>query len=220
MLQKIDIKKQMQGLEKLRKSQGAVIFIVLLVIVMLAAIGAIGVRSVQFELATSGSIRQAIQTRYLADAGVMVAAWEFGSSGKLSSFLKQMRKCELEDISSEIRKYCGGDYWVFDYNKHFSALEPGIFVKPQTPDSYHALGFSPMKPSFIVRVDNKVPVIMLEGFSVSGSNISGDEYEFQRWTFTSMGQERYYDDPATRSYSDSSDTLRVVSIVGPVRREK
>jgi hypothetical protein len=216
----VDTKMRIRGGKREREERGAVVFIVLLVVVMLAAIGTIGVRSIQFELATSGSIRQATQTRYVADAGVMVSAWEFGSSGKLSSFIKQMRACAAQDPSSEIRQYCGGDYWIFDYQRNFSTLNPGIFVIPVSPGAYHALGYSPMHPEFTVRADNKVPVVMLPGFSISKSNVSGDEWEFQRWTFTSQGSEKYYINPALRSYSDSSDTLRVVSVVGPVRREK
>jgi len=202
-----------------KKERGAVIFIALLVVVMLAALGTIGVRSVQFEIATSGSIRQAAQTRYVAEAGVMVSAWQFGSSGKLSAFLREMRVCATSS-DPDVKKYCGKDYLKFDYKKHFSTLDPGIFTLPAAPGDFHALGYSPLKPAFTALVDNKVPIIAVPGYSVSKSNVSGDEYEFQRWTFTSQGSERYYDDPTLGSMSDSSDTLRVVSVVGPVRREK
>lgn len=187
-------------------------YIAMLVVVTLAAIGTIGVRSVQFEIATSGHMRQAAQTRYVSETGVMVSIWRFGSSGTLTAFLRRMDKCTLDE-----RDFCGEGYWQFNFSKNFSAYAPEVFVPSSGPGSYHAFGYAPLSPDFVVRVNNKIPIIAVPGFSVAKTAVGGDDYEFQKWTFTSNGSAEY---SSTLNRTDSSETIRVTSVLGPVPREK
>jgi hypothetical protein len=194
------------------KSGGAVMYIAMLVVVTLAAIGTIGVRSVQFEIATSGHMRQAAQTRYVSETGVMVSIWRFGSSGALTAFLKKMDQCTTAE-----KDRCGEGYWQFNFNDNFSTHAPGVFVRSSGPGSYHAFGYAPLSPDFLVRVNNKIPIIAVPGYSIAKTAVGGDDYEFQKWAFTSNGTAEY---SPVLNRTDSSETIRVMSVLGPVKREK
>lgn len=195
-----------------RESGGAVLFIAMLVVVTLAAIGTIGVRSVQFEIATSGSLRQATQTRYVSETGVMISVWKFGASGNLSAFLKRMQACTPAE-----KDYCGDDYWQFNLADNFSTHAPGIFQMSTGPGSYHSLGYAPLTPDFVCLVNHKVPIIAVPGYSIAKTTVSGDDYEFQKWTFTSNGAAQF---SAVDNLTDSSETIRATSVLGPVKRER
>jgi hypothetical protein len=197
---------------KTGKGKGAVLFIAMLVVVTLAAIGTIGVRSVQFELATSGSMRQATQTRYVAESGVMVSVWKFGASGNLSAFLRQMERCTVAD-----QDYCGSGYWQFNFGDNFSTYVPNVYQPSAGPGSYHAFGYAPLTPDFTCRIDNMIPIVAVTGYGVAGTTVGGDDYEFQKWTFTSNGAAQY---SAAANLTDSSETIRATSILGPVKRER
>ncbi|MFH1437404.1 MAG: hypothetical protein ABIJ56_16990 [Pseudomonadota bacterium] len=191
--------------------RGAVLYIVMLVVVSLAAIGSIGVRSVQFELATSGSVRQATQTRYVAETGAMVGVWDFGSSGKLSAFLRRMDSCQAGE-----EQFCGEDYWEFNLDD-YSGYVPNVFDMYAGPGDYHSLGYAPLTSGFRVLVDNKLPILAVAGYSAAGTNTSGDDYEFQKWTFTSMGSADF---SVVDNRANSSETIRATSVLGPVKRER
>ena len=193
------------------KGRGAVLYIVMLVVVSLAAIGSIGVRSVQFELATSGSVRQATQTRYLAESGAMVGVWDFGSSGKLSAFLRRMDNCQAGE-----EQFCGENYWEFNLSD-YSLFVPSIFEMYTVPGDYHSLGYAPLTSDFSVLVDNKLPILAVEGYQAAGTNTAGDDYEFQKWTFTSMGKANF---SVVDNRANSSETIRATSVLGPVKRER
>ena len=193
--------------------RGAVLYIVMLVVVSLAAIGSIGVRSVQFELATSGSVRQATQTRYVAETGAMVGVWDFGSSQKYTAFARRMRSCQAGE-----QQFCGTDYWEFDLN-HFNGFVPSILDAYTGPGDYHSLGYAPLTPGFLVLVDNKIPILFgvgSEGYSLAGTGPS-DEYERQKWTFTAAGSADF---AVVDNRSNSSETIRATSVLGPVKRER
>jgi len=201
------------GARKERACRGAVMYIAMLVVLTLAAIGTIGVRSVQFEIATSGAMRQATQTRYVAETGVMVSVWKFGASGNLSAFLKRMETCTVAE-----KDHCGDGYWQFKMSDNFASHVPGLFeVWGGVPGTYHAFGYSPLAPDFVCRIDNKIPIIAVAGYGVASTTVSGDDYEFEKWTFTSDGVARY---TAAANLTDSSETIRATSILGPVKRER
>jgi hypothetical protein len=195
-----------------RGRHGAVLYIAMLVVVTLAAIGTIGVRSVQFEIATSGAMRQATQTRYVAETGVMVSVWKFGASGNLSAFLKRMGTCTVAE-----KDHCGDGYWQFKMSDNFAGHVPGLFQASGGPGTYHAFGYAPLAPDFVCRIDNKIPIIAVAGYGVASTAVSGDDYEFEKWTFTSDGVARY---TAAANLTDSSETIRATSILGPVKRER
>ena len=191
--------------------RGAVLYIVMLVVVSLAAIGSIGVRSVQFELATSGSVRQSTQTRYVAETGAMVGVWDFGSSGKLTAFLRRMDNCQAGE-----EQFCGEDYWEFNLDD-YSGYVPNVFAMYTGPGTYHSLGFAPLTAGFRVLVDNKVTILNVPDYSVTGTTTQGDELEFQKWTFTSTGNADF---SAAYNRANSVETIRATSVLGPVKREK
>jgi len=185
---------------------GAVLYIALLVVVTLAAIGTIGVRSVQFEIATSGSVRQATQTRYVADAAAMITIWKFGSSGQFSAFERVMRTRAARDIPPKCLSE--EDCWVFDTTS-FLGQSPPIFVADP-------FGGGALTPRFEVITDNKIPILAMPGFSLPKSTSGGNDYEFQKWTFTSQGVAQY---GVALNRADSSETIRVTTVIGPVVRE-
>lgn len=197
---------------KAGEGKGAVLYIAMLVVVTLAAIGTIGVRSVQFELATSGGMRQATQTRYVAESGVMISVWKFGASGNLSAFLKKMEMCTAAD-----KDHCGDGYWQFNFDDNFDTHVPAVYNPSTGAGSYHAFGYAPLTPDFTCRIDNKIPIVAVTGYGIAGSAVGGDDYEFQKWTFTSNGAAHF---SAAANLTDSSETIRATSILGPVKRER
>jgi hypothetical protein len=205
-------RKTMRGRREKGESRGAVLYIAMLVVVTLAAIGTIGVRSIQFELATSGSMRQATQTRYVAESGVMVSVWKFGASGNLSAFLRQMELCTAAD-----QDYCGSGYWQFNFEDNFSTYAPVVYEQSAGPGTFHAFGYAPLTPDFTCRINNMIPIVAVEGYGVAGSTVGGDDYEFQKWTFTSNGAAQF---SAAANLTDSSETIRATNILGPVKRER
>jgi len=189
-----------------------VLYITLLVVVTLAALGTIGVRSVQMELATAGAVRQAAQTSYVADAGAMVSMWKFAGSGNLSAFLAAMRK-PGRTLPTDC--YEDPDCWVFS-SSDFSTAVPPIFAASKP------FGASPLEPGFLVRADNRVPILTTPGYSLARTTIGGDDYEFQKWTFTSVATLNYAASTGVPSLNrgSSSETIRTTYVVGPVKREK
>jgi hypothetical protein len=169
-------------------------YIALLVVLVLAAIGTIGVRSVQFEIATARNVRMGAQARYAADAGNMISIGEF--SGRYSAYRKWMARNNQT-------------WFEFDLD-YFSVSATPIFADEAGTD-WTALGYTDMSPGFLTRVDQGVEIGDASGYAVTGT--TGQSFCFRRYTFTSMGT--ILDPSGTDNLGNSAETIRATSTIGP-----
>jgi hypothetical protein len=175
-------------------------YIAMFVVVVLAAIGTVGVRSVQFEIATARNVRMGAQARYAADAGNMVSIGEF--SGRYSSYRKWMAQ--------------NGQNW-FEFDKdYFGAASTPVFAD-EIGTKWTALGYTDMEPGFLVRADQGVEMGDTEGYAVTGT--TSQSFCFRKYTFTSLGTIMV--DPAmvAPTHADnpgnSAETIRATTTIGP-----
>jgi len=192
----------MSGEHTFGRESGAVLYIALLVVVALAAIGTIGVRSVQFEIATARNVKQGTQARYVAYTGNMVSIREFGQ--RYSAYRKWM--------STQNQ-----DWFDFD-NEYFRAAATPIFVESSVDGEWSALGYTNLKPGFATRVSQAIEMGDAAGYAVTGT--TQQSFCFRKYTFTSLGT--IMPDPArvAPEYMDnlgnSAETIRATSNIGPV----
>ena len=178
------------------RERGAVLYIALLVVVALAAIGTLGVRSVQFEIATARNVKQATQARYVADTGNMVSIREFGQ--RYSAYRKWMAR--------------NGQSW-FDFDSdYFAAAATPIFVPGTGPGTWTALGYTDLVPGFSVRVDQGVEMGDATGYAVTGT--TQQSFCFRKYTFTSLGT--MMASSGLDNLGNSAETIRATSNIGPV----
>ncbi len=82
------------------RSRGAAIFVVALVITLLMGIGVFASRSASLSTAATGHQRQLVQTRYLTDFAVLLAANKLGDMTQAAAFAQQMKNppqfCEAQ----------------------------------------------------------------------------------------------------------------------------
>lgn len=181
---------------------GAVLYIALLVVVALAAIGTLGVRSVQFEIATARNIKQAAQARYVADTGNMISIREFGQ--RYSAYRKWM--------STQNQ-----DWFDFDTD-YFAAGATPIFVEAIADGQWSALGYTNQQPGFSTRVSQGIEMGDAAGYAITGT--TQQSFCFRKYTFTSLGT--IVPDPTVigAAYLDnlgnSAETIRATSSIGPV----
>jgi hypothetical protein len=181
----------MKGHEK-----GAVLYITLLVVVALAAIGTLGVRSVQFEIATARNVKMATQARYVADTGNMISIREFGLH--YSAYRKWM---STEDQ----------DWFDFDTD-YFRAAATPIFDPGTGAGTWTALGYTDMGPGFSVRVNRGVEMGDASGYAITGT--TQQSFCFRKYTFTSLGT--IMSSSGLDNLGNSAETIRATSNVGPV----
>ncbi len=177
-----------------REDAGAVMYIALFVVVVLAALGTIGVRSVQFEIATARNVRMGAQARYASDAGNMVSIGEF--SGRYSAYRKWMGQ--------------NAQNWFEFDNDYFSAASTPIF-SDEVGTGWTALGYTDMQPGFLVRVDQGIEMGDTEGYAVTGT--TAQSFCFRKYTFTSAGT--IIDPSGTDNIGNSAETIRATSTIGP-----
>lgn len=178
-----------------RTSQlGAVMYIALFVVMVLAAIGTIGVRSVQFEIATARNVRMGAQARYAADAGNMVTIGEF--SNRYSSYRKWMAQ--------------NGQSWFEFDTDYFGASATSVFAD-EAGTGWTALGYTDMSPGFLVRVDQGLEMGDTAGYAVTGT--TAQSFCFRKYTFTSAGT--IIDPSGTDNLGNSAETIRATSTIGP-----
>jgi hypothetical protein len=171
-------------------------YIALLVVVALAAIGTIGVRSVQFEIATARNVKQGTQARYVADTGNMVSIREFGL--RYSAYRKWM--------STQNQ-----DWFDFDTD-YFDAAATPIFVPSTGPGSWTALGYTEMQPGFSARVSQGVEMGDAAGYAITGT--TQQSFCFRKYTFTSLGT--IIPPSGLDTLGNSAETIRATSSIGPV----
>lgn len=174
--------------------RGAVMYIALFVVVILAAIGTIGVRSVQFEIATARNVRMGAQARYAADAGNMVSIREF--SNRYSAYRKWMSQ--------------NNQSW-FEFNKDYFAASATPIFADEAGTGWTALGYTDMEPGFLARVDQGVEMGDAEGYAVTGT--TAQSFCFRKYTFTSAGT--IIDPSGTDNLGNSAETMRATSTIGP-----
>lgn len=197
------------------RQRGATLFVVVLVITLLMGIGAFAARSAHLATAASGSDRQMVQARYVAEYGLMFATAKL-SNPAAQSFLYAMghppatllcygqnalmpsRSCYTmlaADITSEL----AGNYNVCD---------------PVVAGNPGSLGMSNTECDFKVELSD-----LSEGVVMPGNTKSA--LKFWYVTGTSTGQVRLVNtggaslDP-TSAESTATQTLRSRILVGPI----
>jgi hypothetical protein len=214
-LQHLQRVRRLRHLRQRARERGATLFVVVLVMTLLLGIGAYAARSAQLATAASGSERQMVQARYVAEYGLMFATAKL-SNPAAQSFLYQMghpqpatlcygqnaampsRSC-YQMLAADITQELGTSYNVCD---PVNAGNPG------------SLGMSNTECDFRVELSD-----LSEGVVVPGNAKSA--LKFWYVTGTSTGQVRIVNTgggvlDAKSAESTQTQTLRSRILVGPI----
>ena len=188
-----------------RGSPGIVLIITLLVVLGLSLLGAIIVDSTRMDTTTAGNVRQARQTAYVAEVGVMVAMHTFALNySTYRSFMSGNRSGNRR----------------FNYQFDRTSFDTGAASAPVTlligtssvPGS---IGYTDLRPEYGILIDRAYEFGDSKGYSVSGTQ--GVSFCFRRYTFTSAAELDVTlagglpGSPRQDAYS----MMRATSIIGP-----
>jgi hypothetical protein len=214
-----------QFIERSRQ-RGATIFVVVLVITLLMGIGSFAARSAHLATAASGSERQMVQARYVAEYGMMFATAKL-SNPAAQSFLDAMAHPTATTL-------CNGQTAAMPGRSCYQMLATDVTTEltsgglnicdPAAPPTPGSLGLSNTQCDFRVELTDLSPGPVAAGNSGASSNSSGpggsNPSRFWYITGTSTGQVRIVNtggaalDP-TSAESTSTQTLRSRIVAGP-----
>jgi hypothetical protein len=210
------------------RQRGATLFIVLLVITLLMGIGTFAARSAAVATSASGSERQSLQARYVAEYGLSFAAAKL-SNGGAQSYLQQMRTppasvlCYGQNVSMPQRscyRMLYADMQNDVASGGYNACEPAV-ISSSAPGSLGGLRVVNGTTTW-AECDFSVELADLsEGFTMPGFDLGhGHPLKFWYVNVASTGQARIVNtgagalDPISAE-SSGTQLIRGRILVGP-----
>jgi hypothetical protein len=202
-----------QRVQRRRRSEGAVIFIVATTLALLAGMGVYALTSTTSEVRTAGYQRQATQAHYVTDLGTTAAVETF-SPENASYIDNQMRiasnlKClsspqaALSSGVSEIAKRCVKLHP--DYIKESLGLAPLPSNDSSKTDEYQTIPGTQIRGSFLSEITEPINNGMQAGFDLSNGKC------FTRYTITTY----VTTSNVTTAAKLARETSRARVVVGP-----
>lgn len=194
------------------RERGAAVFIVVLVLAMLSTVGLFAASAASLSTAASGSVRQTMQTHYVAEYAMLTATAELSTS-RLEAYVRQMADpgntdvCQDEDTTSGT-KSC----YVFGRSDLESTLGQPLFVaaSPSAPGSLGPFG---VDADFSVEMTDLGPA----STPVAGSDLSSAStanVTYKSVTLTSVARTYL----VANGQSQSLHATRAHLVVGPLPR--
>ena len=199
------------------RQRGATLFVIVLVITLLMGIGGFAARSAHVATAASGSERQMMQSRYVAEYGVMFAAAKL-SNGGAQAYLQQMRNA-TDTCYAQAGLPTRTCYRVLatDVQNDLNNGSGGFVCDRAIGSTPGSLGMAATECDFNVELTD-----LGEGFTMPGFDLGkGKALKFWYVTATSTGQVRLVNtgagqlDPISGE-SSSTQTVRSRILVGPL----
>ncbi|MEM6956284.1 MAG: hypothetical protein AAF645_11365 [Myxococcota bacterium] len=206
-----------------QEREGAVMLVVMLVLMMTTATAVFAVHATSSEIRAAGFSRQAMQTQYIGESGVMAAfAWvDFFGADALRQAMTQ---------SSEANRAGGGP--ALDLQPFERQLRDGADAHRFYPPDFNALAGAPLDDDGSVgprsAYDSFLLVDVYDRHRVvrpipGGQAQGGGRLEYLGATYTSRGRTRLPGDFQTavvgdRPFHEGASDARAFAVSGPIGR--
>jgi hypothetical protein len=180
-----------------RGGRGMVLIITMLVVLGLSLLGSIIIDATRMDTTTSGHLREARQTAYIAEVGSMVAMRTFALN--YSIYRTYMRRAAKLSY--------GFDRASFDAG----AVGAPRTLQDGTIAAAGSIGYSDLVPDYATVIDRPYEFGDAKGYSVSGT--LGTSFCFRRYTFTTAGDLGTTVGGTRRA--DAQASLRATNVIGP-----